>query len=147
VFGQGARPRQIGQDPVRQLTADPQRLWPHRGDQQGDAALGTRYTRRERGGGGEQLAVEVGRAGLGQLPQGGEEFTQPGDRAFEGQAEALRQQFRAQGETEVVPAVGRGLGGLGLAGDQQRVAAEDGDRGGADLQSGHFPSDDRRELG
>ncbi|GHE95331.1 hypothetical protein GCM10014715_59520 [Streptomyces spiralis] len=92
--------------------------------------------------------MEVGRAGLGQLPQGGEEFTQARDGAFEGKAEAgLRQQFRAQGQPEVVATVGSGLRGLSLAGDQQRVPAEDGDRGGADLQAGNFPPDDRRELG
>lgn len=91
--------------------------------------------------------MEVGRAGLCQLPCG-EEFTQTGDGALEGQAEAgLRQQFRTQGQPEVVAAVGRRLGGLGLAGDDQWVAAEDGDRGGAHLKSGHRAPYDRRELG
>lgn len=44
VVRQGSRSRQIGQDPVGQLTADPQRLWPHRGDEQGTplSAPGTR---------------------------------------------------------------------------------------------------------
>lgn len=92
--------------------------------------------------------MEVGGAGLRQLPEGGEEFAQAGDGPFEGDAEArLGQEFGAERQSEMVATVRGRLGGLRLAGDQQRVAAEDGNRGRPHVQAGHFAPDDRRELG
>jgi hypothetical protein len=47
----------------------------------------------------------------------------------------------------MVTAVCGRLGGLGLAGDQQRMTSEDRDRGCTHLQRRHFSADERSELG
>lgn len=92
--------------------------------------------------------MEVGGAGLGQLPQSGEEFTQARDGPFEGDPEArLGQEPGAERQSEMVAAVRGGLGGLGLAGDQQRVAAEYRNRRRAHVQARYFSPDDCSELG
>lgn len=85
---------------------------------------------------------------LRQLPQRREEFAKPRDGSLEGQARAaLGEEFGAQRQPEVVAATGGRLGGLGLAGDEQGVSAEDGDRGGSDLETRHLAPDDGRQLG
>lgn len=92
--------------------------------------------------------MEVGAARFEQRPERGEELPEQADGPLVRDAEpGLGQMPGAEGEPEVVPAAGRRLGGLRLTGDEQGMAAEDGDRGGADLQARYLAPDDRGERG
>ncbi len=148
MFGEGAWAGQVREDAVREFAGDAQRLRRHGRDQQRHGRFGTRHHARQGGGGGQQLSVEVGAARFDELAQGGEELPEQPDGALVRDAETgLRQVLGAEREPEVVVAAGRRLGGLGLTGDEERMAAEDGDRGGPDVQPGYLAADDRGQRG
>jgi hypothetical protein len=87
-------------------------------------------------------------AGRGVVAVGSQELPEPGDRALVRDAEpGLGEVLGADREAEVVAAPGGCLGREGLTGGEQGVAAEDGDRGGAYLESGHLAADEGGQRG
>lgn len=92
--------------------------------------------------------MEIDAARFEQRTQSGEELPEQADGPLVRDAEArLRQVLGAEGEPEVVAPARRRLGGLRLAGDEQRMAAEDRDRGGPHLETGHLAPHDRGQRG